>query len=143
LRINANPATPFRLSPICDTHMPPKQKEYGRDDRAEKAANFISFVPATRPDKSLKVPAAMMARGYTHEEATNRTLQVQVCQVFLAVVVISAAVVDAMVISTVVVAAAVVAAVTVSAVVVSEVVVAEVIVLAVVKETYPPQIRKA
>ena len=57
--------------------MPLKRKEYGRDVRAEKAAKLYLFC-ARDPDESLKVPAAMMARGYTPEEAANRTLQAQV-----------------------------------------------------------------
>ena len=57
--------------------MPPKRKEHGRDDRAEKAAKLYLFC-ARDPDQSLKVPAAMMARGYTPEEAADRALQMQV-----------------------------------------------------------------
>ena len=57
--------------------MPLKRKEYGRDERAEKAAKLYLFC-ARDPDESLKVPAAMMARGYTPEEAANRALQMQV-----------------------------------------------------------------
>ena len=57
--------------------MPPKQKEYRRDDRAEKAAKLYLFC-ARDPYESLKVPAAMMARGYTPEEAANRALRAQV-----------------------------------------------------------------
>jgi hypothetical protein len=56
--------------------MPPKRKEHGRDDRAEKAAKLYLFC-ARDPDQSLKVPAAMMARGYTPEEAADRALQMQ------------------------------------------------------------------
>ena len=57
--------------------MPLKRKEYRRDERAEKAAKLYLFC-ARDPDESLKVPAAMMARGYTPEEAANRALQMQV-----------------------------------------------------------------
>ena len=57
--------------------MPLKRKEYGRDERAEKAAKLYLFC-ARDPDESLKVPAAMMARGYTPEEAADRALQMQV-----------------------------------------------------------------
>jgi hypothetical protein len=57
--------------------MPPKRKEHGRDDRAEKAVKLYIFCDRD-PDQSLKVSAAMMARGYTPEEAADHALQMQV-----------------------------------------------------------------
>jgi hypothetical protein len=32
------------------------------------------------PDMRIKIPAAMMAKGYSNEESKNRTLQMQVLQ---------------------------------------------------------------
>ncbi len=32
------------------------------------------------PDMRIKIPAAMMAKGYSYEESKNRPLQMQVCQ---------------------------------------------------------------
>ena len=55
--------------------MPPKRKEHGRDDRAEKAVKLYLFC-ARDTDQSLKGPSAMMARGYTPEEAADLALQI-------------------------------------------------------------------
>jgi hypothetical protein len=57
--------------------MPPKRKKYVIVDRAENAAKLYLFC-AGDPNVNLKIPSAMMARGYTPEEAACRTLQMQV-----------------------------------------------------------------
>ncbi len=34
----------------------------------------------TDPDMGIKIPAAMMTKGYSNEESKNRTLQMQICR---------------------------------------------------------------
>ena len=55
--------------------MSSKREEYHVDCRAAKAAEFFSHID---PDMRIKIPAAMMAKGYSDEESKNRTLQMQV-----------------------------------------------------------------
>ena len=64
-------------SPTQLGEMPSKRKKYVIDDRAENAAKLYLFC-AGNPVVNLKIPSAMMARGYTPEEATCRALQMQV-----------------------------------------------------------------
>jgi hypothetical protein len=55
--------------------MSSKRKEYHVDCHAAKAAKFFSHI---NPDMRIKIPAAMMTKGYSDEESKNRTLQMQV-----------------------------------------------------------------
>jgi hypothetical protein len=53
------------------------RKEYGVDKRAQAAAQF--YVECNKnPNTKLKIPAAMRAKGYSDDDASNRTLQAQV-----------------------------------------------------------------
>jgi hypothetical protein len=57
-----------------------KRKEYHVDCLAAKAAKFFLMCKShINPDMRIKVPAAMMAKGYSKEESKNRTRQMQVC----------------------------------------------------------------
>ena len=59
--------------------MSSKRKECRVDCRAAKAAKFFLMCEShIDPDMRVKIPAAMMAKGYSNEESTNRTLQMQV-----------------------------------------------------------------
>jgi hypothetical protein len=61
--------------------MSSKRKEYHVDRRDAKAAKFFSVCEShINPDIRVKIPAAMMAKGYSGKESKNRTLQMQVCQ---------------------------------------------------------------
>jgi hypothetical protein len=56
-----------------------KRKEYHVDCGAAKAAKFFLMCKShINPDMRIKIPAAMMANGYSNEESKNRTLQMQV-----------------------------------------------------------------
>jgi hypothetical protein len=56
-----------------------KRKEYHVDCRAAKAVRFFLMCKShINPDMRMKIPAAMMAKGYSGEESKNRTLQMQV-----------------------------------------------------------------
>jgi hypothetical protein len=56
-----------------------KRKEYHVDCHAAKAAKFFLMCEShINPDMRIKIPAAMMAKGYSNEESKNRTLQMQV-----------------------------------------------------------------
>jgi hypothetical protein len=58
--------------------MSSKRKEYHVDRRAAKAAKFFLMCEShINPDMRIKIPAAMMAKGYSNEESKNRTLQMQ------------------------------------------------------------------
>jgi hypothetical protein len=58
-----------------------KRKEYHVDCCAAKAAKFFLMCKShINPDMRIKIPAVMMAKGYSDEESKNRTLQMQVCQ---------------------------------------------------------------
>jgi hypothetical protein len=58
-----------------------KRKEYHVDCCAAKAAKFFLMCKShINPDMRIKIPAAMMAKGYSDEESKNRTLQMQVCR---------------------------------------------------------------
>ncbi len=58
-----------------------KRKEYHVDCRAAKAATFFLMCKShINPDMRIKIPAAMMAKGYSDEESKNRMLQMQVCR---------------------------------------------------------------
>jgi len=53
------------------------RKEYGVDKRAQAAAQF--YVGCNmNPNTKLKIPAAMRAKGYSDDDAADRTLQAQV-----------------------------------------------------------------
>ena len=55
------------------------RKEYGVDKRAQEAAQF--YVECNKnPNTKLKIPAAMRAKGYSDDDAADRTLQAQVCR---------------------------------------------------------------
>jgi hypothetical protein len=43
--------------------------------------NHPTFHIPLDPDMRIKIPAAMMAKGYSDKESKNRTLQMQVCRV--------------------------------------------------------------
>jgi hypothetical protein len=59
--------------------MSSKRKEYHVDCRAAKAAKFFLMCKShIDPDMRIKIPAAMMAKGYSDKESKNRTLQMQV-----------------------------------------------------------------
>ncbi len=59
--------------------MSSKRKEYHVDRHAAKAAKFFLMCKShIEPDMRIKIPAAMMAKGYSDEESKNRTLQMQV-----------------------------------------------------------------
>ena len=56
--------------------MPPKQKAYGTDPRAAKAAKF--HVDCERSGMHISIPSAMRAKGYDDDAAMDDTLQQQV-----------------------------------------------------------------
>ena len=59
--------------------MSSKRKEYHVDCGAAKAAKFFLMCEShINPDMRIKIPAAMMAKGYSDEKSKNRTLQMQV-----------------------------------------------------------------
>jgi hypothetical protein len=59
--------------------MSSKRKEYHVDCCAAKAAKFFLMCEShINPDMRIKIPAAMMAKGYSDEESKNRMLQMQV-----------------------------------------------------------------
>jgi hypothetical protein len=59
--------------------MSSKRKEYHVDCGAAKAAKFFLICEShINPDMKIKIPAAMMAKGYSDEESKNRMLQMQV-----------------------------------------------------------------
>jgi hypothetical protein len=61
--------------------MSSKRKEYHVNCLAAKAAKFFLMCEShIDPDMRIKIPAAMMAKGYSDEESKNRTLQMQVCR---------------------------------------------------------------
>ncbi len=41
---------------------------------------FLMCESHIKPDMRIKIPAAMMAKGYSDEESKNRTLQMKVCR---------------------------------------------------------------
>jgi hypothetical protein len=59
--------------------MSSKRKEYHFDCCAAKVAKFFLMCKSyINPDMRIKIPAAMMAKGYSNEESKNRALQMQV-----------------------------------------------------------------
>jgi hypothetical protein len=59
--------------------MSSKRKEYLVDCGALKAAKFFLMCKShINPDMRIKIPAAMIAKGYSNEESKNRMLQMQV-----------------------------------------------------------------
>jgi hypothetical protein len=59
--------------------MSSKRKEYHVDHHAAKVAEFFFVCEShINPDMRVKIPAVMMAKGYSNEESKNRTLQMQV-----------------------------------------------------------------
>ncbi len=59
--------------------MSSKRKEYHVDCRAAKAAKFFLMCEShINPDMRVRIPAVMMAKGYSDEESKNRMLQMQV-----------------------------------------------------------------
>jgi hypothetical protein len=59
--------------------MSTKRKEYHVDCGAAKAAKFFLMCKShINSDMRIKIPAAMMAKGYSDEESKNRMLQMQV-----------------------------------------------------------------
>jgi hypothetical protein len=61
--------------------MSSKRKEYHVDCGAAKAAKFFLMCKShINPDMRVKIPAGMMAKGYSNEESKNRMLQMQVCR---------------------------------------------------------------
>jgi hypothetical protein len=59
--------------------MSSKRKEYHVDCGAAKVAKFFLMCKShINPDIRIKIPAAMMAKGYSDKESKNRTLQMQV-----------------------------------------------------------------
>ena len=57
--------------------MSSKRREYHVDYRTKKVALFFVTCDAN-PDTRVKVPNAMMIKGYSPSEAANRSLQQQV-----------------------------------------------------------------
>jgi hypothetical protein len=56
-----------------------KRKEYHVDCCAAKAAKFFLMCKShIGPDIRVKIPAAMMAKGYSNKESKNRMLQMRV-----------------------------------------------------------------
>ncbi len=56
-----------------------KRKEYHVDCGAAKAAKFLLMCEShIDPDTRIKIPAGMMAKGYSNKESKNRTLHMQV-----------------------------------------------------------------
>jgi hypothetical protein len=56
-------------------------KEYYVDCHAAKAAKFFLMCKShINPDMRIKLPAAMMAKGYSDKESKNRMLQMQICR---------------------------------------------------------------
>jgi hypothetical protein len=54
----------------------PKRKEYHVDHHAAKVAKFFLVCKShINPDMRVKIPAAMMAKGYSNKESKNRMLQ--------------------------------------------------------------------
>ncbi len=46
-----------------------------------KVAKFFLMCKShINPDMKVKIPAGMMAKGYSNKESKNRTLQMQVCR---------------------------------------------------------------
>jgi hypothetical protein len=69
----------FLCSETENLRMLSKRKEYHVDCCAAKAAKFFLVCKShINPDMRIKIPAAMMAKGYSNEESKNRTLQMQV-----------------------------------------------------------------
>ncbi len=67
------------FSCACKLRMSSKRKEYHVDCRAAKAAKFFLVCENhIDPGARVKIPAAMMAKGYSDTESKNRTLQMQV-----------------------------------------------------------------
>ncbi len=65
----------FLWSETENLRMLSKRKEYHVDCCAEKAAKFFLMCESNiNPDMRIKIPAAMMAKGYSDEESKNRTL---------------------------------------------------------------------
>ncbi len=61
--------------------MSSKRKECHVDCGAAKAAEFFLMCKShINPDMRIKIPAVMMAKGYSDEESKNSTLQMQVHQ---------------------------------------------------------------
>jgi hypothetical protein len=61
--------------------MSSKRKEYHVDCHAAKVAKFFLMCKShINLDMRIKIPAAMMAKGYSDEKSKNRTLQMQVCR---------------------------------------------------------------
>ncbi len=59
--------------------MSSRRKEYHVDRCAAKAAKFLLVcVSHINLDMRVKIPAVMMAKGYSDKESKNRTLQMQV-----------------------------------------------------------------
>jgi hypothetical protein len=69
----------FLWSETENLRMLSKRKEYHVDCRAAKAAKFFLMCKShIDPDMRIKIPAAMMAKGYSDKESKNRMLQMQV-----------------------------------------------------------------
>jgi hypothetical protein len=61
--------------------MSSKRKEYHVDCHAAKVAKFFLMCEShINPDMRIKIPAVMMAKGYSNKESKNRMLQMQVCR---------------------------------------------------------------
>jgi hypothetical protein len=61
--------------------MSSKRKEYQVDRCAAKVSKFFLVCEShIDPDMRVKIPAAMMAKGYSDQESKNRILQMQVFQ---------------------------------------------------------------
>jgi hypothetical protein len=59
--------------------MSSKRKEYYVDHRAAKAAKFFLVCENyIDPDMRVKIPAAIMAKGYSNKESKNRTPQMHI-----------------------------------------------------------------
>ena len=59
--------------------MSSKRKEYHVDHHAAKVAEFFFVCEShINPGMRVKIPAAMMAKGYSNKESKNWTLQMQV-----------------------------------------------------------------
>jgi hypothetical protein len=59
--------------------MASKRKQYHVDRPAAQAAKFFLMCEShIDPDKRVKIPAVMMAKGYFDEDSKNRMLQMQV-----------------------------------------------------------------
>jgi hypothetical protein len=74
-------SAPLFLCSEAENVVKKKGVPYHVDYCAAKAAKFFLMCKShIKPDMRIKIPAVMMAKGYSDEESKNRTLQMQVRQ---------------------------------------------------------------